>query len=180
MGVNPHIIYSYTSSSSTSTDSIKCGLCSIVTFYHWEISINNWAHQLPRWYSGKESTWQCRRWFDPWGGKIPWRRKWQPTPVLLPGKVHGQRRLAGYRPWGGKELKTTEHTFLLPTSKWTQAVQTHVVQGCSMNQSYEPRSAYKPRFLPPSSHASSSHTLKNNTLCMIYCFPNSSVTLLIY
>ena len=82
--------------------------------------------------------------------------------------------------WGGKELKKTEHTFLLPTSKWTQAVQTHVVQGCSMNQSYETRSAYAPRFLPPSSHVSSSHTLKNNTLCMIYCFPNSSVTLLIY
>ena len=101
LGVNPHIIYSYTSSSSTSTDPIKCGLCSIVTFYHWEISINNWTHQLPRWYSGKESTWQCRRWFDPWGGKIPWRRKWQPTPVFLPEKVHGERRLAGYRPCMG-------------------------------------------------------------------------------
>ena len=38
--------------------------------------------------------------FDPWVGKIPWRRKWQPTPVLLPGKSHGQRCLEGYRPWG--------------------------------------------------------------------------------
>ena len=36
----------------------------------------------------------------PWVGKIPWRRKWQPTPVLLPGKSHGQRNLVGYSPWG--------------------------------------------------------------------------------
>ena len=35
--------------------------------------------------------------FDPWVGKIPWRRKWQPTPVFLPGKSHGQRNLVGYR-----------------------------------------------------------------------------------
>ena len=38
--------------------------------------------------------------FDPWVGKIPWRRKWQPTPIFLPGKSHGQRSLAGYSPWG--------------------------------------------------------------------------------
>ena len=38
-----------------------------------------------------------------------WRRKWQPTPVFLPGKFHGQRKLAGYSPWGSKELATTEH-----------------------------------------------------------------------
>ena len=36
------------------------------------------------------------------------RRKWQPTPVLLPGKFHGQRSLVGYSPWGRKELDTTE------------------------------------------------------------------------
>ena len=41
-------------------------------------------------------------------GKIPWRRKWQPTRVFLPGKFHGQRRLVGYSPWGCKELDTTE------------------------------------------------------------------------
>ena len=38
--------------------------------------------------------------FDSWMGKIPWRRKWQPTPVFLPGEFHGQKRLAGYSPWG--------------------------------------------------------------------------------
>ena len=37
--------------------------------------------------------------FNPWVGKIPWRRKWQSTPVLLPGKSHGQRSLVGYSPW---------------------------------------------------------------------------------
>ena len=47
--------------------------------------------------SGKESACQCRRCrFDPWFRKIPWRRKWQPAPVFLPGKSHGQRSLVGY------------------------------------------------------------------------------------
>ena len=41
-------------------------------------------------------------------GRFPWRRKWQSTPVLLPGKSHGQRSLVGYSPWGCKELDTTE------------------------------------------------------------------------
>ena len=40
--------------------------------------------------------------FDSWVGKIPWRRKWQATPVFLPGKSHGQRSLVGYSPWGCK------------------------------------------------------------------------------
>ena len=40
----------------------------------------------------------------------PWRRKWQPTPVFLPGKFHGQKSLAGYSPWVCKESDTTEHT----------------------------------------------------------------------
>ena len=41
-------------------------------------------------------------------GSIPWRRKWQPTPVFLPGESHGWRSLAGYSPWGRKESDTTE------------------------------------------------------------------------
>ena len=40
--------------------------------------------------------------------KIPWRRKWQPTPALLPGESHGRRSLVGYSPWGCKESDTTE------------------------------------------------------------------------
>ena len=50
----------------------------------------------------------CRREFDPWVGKISWRREWQPTPVFLPGKPHGQRSLGDYSPWGHKELDITE------------------------------------------------------------------------
>ena len=46
--------------------------------------------------------------FSPWVGKILWRRRWQPTPVFLPGKSHGQRSLEGYSPWGWKESYMTE------------------------------------------------------------------------
>ena len=46
--------------------------------------------------------------FNPWVEKISWRRKWQPTPVFLPGKSHGQRSLLDYSPWGRKELDMTE------------------------------------------------------------------------
>ena len=64
--------------------------------------------------SSKEQICQRRRHkrdgFDPWIGKIPWRRAWQPTPVFLPGKPHGQRSLAGYSPQGRKESDTTEVT----------------------------------------------------------------------
>ena len=55
--------------------------------------------------SGKEPGCQCRRrGFNPWVGKIPWRRKRQPAPVFLPGNSHGQRSLAGHSPWGHKRL----------------------------------------------------------------------------
>ena len=46
--------------------------------------------------------------FDPWVGKIPWRRKWQPTPIFLSGESHGRRNLVGYSPWGSKGSDTTE------------------------------------------------------------------------
>ena len=70
--------------------------------------------------SGKEPMCQCRRHkrlgFAPWVGKIPWRRKWQPTPVFLPGESHGLRSLEGYNPWGRRELpllkRLSMHTFV--------------------------------------------------------------------
>ena len=56
---------------------------------------------------------QCGRpGFDPWVGKIPWRRTWQPTPVFLPGESHGRRSLVGYSPWGRKESDVTERLHL--------------------------------------------------------------------
>ena len=73
-----------------------------------------WQRQgLPWCLRGEESTSQFRRFrFDPWAGKTPWRRKWQPAPVYLPGKSHGQRSLVGYSPRDceriGRDLATKQ------------------------------------------------------------------------
>ena len=56
-------------------------------------------------------------------GRIPWRKEWLPIPAFLSGEFHGQRSLAGYSPWGPKELDTTERltlslfTLLYPLKK---------------------------------------------------------------
>ena len=55
--------------------------------------------------------------FDPWLGRIPWRREWQPTPVFLPREFHGQRSLAGYSPQGHKESDMTERLTVLISIK---------------------------------------------------------------
>ena len=64
--------------------------------------------------SDKEPACKCRRYkryrFNPWVGKIPWRRAWLFTPVFLPGEPHGQRNLAGYSPWGRKESDMNDST----------------------------------------------------------------------
>ena len=52
-------------------------------------------------------------WEDPLVGKIPWRRKWQPTLVVLPGESHGWRSLVGCSPWGHKESDTTDQLHFL-------------------------------------------------------------------
>ena len=74
---------------------------------------------LPWWFRWNSVSLQCRRpRFDPWVGKIPWRRKWQPTAVPLPGKSHGQSSLVGYSPRGRKESDTTSlslFTLIEPT-----------------------------------------------------------------
>ena len=74
----------------------------------------------------KEFACQCRRHgFDPWVRKTSWRRKWQLTPVFLPGKSHGQRNLAGYSPRGRKDLDMTEQlnnnkqTFIKRNFSWS-------------------------------------------------------------
>ena len=78
------------------------------------LALINLFKGLPWWLSGKRICLQCRSHrsckFDLWVTKIPWRRKWQPTPVFLPGEFHGRRNLAGYRPQGCKESETTEET----------------------------------------------------------------------
>ena len=82
----------------------------------WWFYTNTDHKGLPRWCSGKEFACQCRRHkrheFDPLVGKILWKRKWQPAPLFLPGKSHGQRSLEGYSSWGLKELDTTEQQTL--------------------------------------------------------------------
>ena len=69
-----------------------------------------YTHKLgfPGGSEGKASACDAQDRFDPWVGKITWRRKWQSTPVFLPGESHGQRNLEGYSPQGRKELDTTE------------------------------------------------------------------------
>ena len=95
-------------------------ICSLVNlFIHSSVFIEylspSWG--FPRRLSGKESACQSRRCgFDPWVRKIPWRRKWQPTPVLVPGKPHAQRSLVGYSPWDHKRARHNWVTkqYLLP------------------------------------------------------------------
>ena len=66
--------------------------------------------------------------FNPWVGKILWRRAWQPTPGFLPGESHGQGRLVDYSQWGRTELGMTEATQC-----------THTVKKNSEDESYQVR-----------------------------------------
>ena len=98
---------------------VKHILCQIfhkkmrLQFRKWGWYGNYSSPTFPGGASGKESTCQCRRLkrrgFNPWVRRIPWHRKWQPTPIFLAGKSHGQRSLAAYSPWGHKESDPTEH-----------------------------------------------------------------------
>ena len=75
-------------------------------------------YTIPWWLRWERICLQCRRsGFDPWVGKIPWRRKWQPTPIFLPGESHGQRSLMGYSSWAHKEsdMDWASNTFTLPS-----------------------------------------------------------------
>ena len=63
------------------------------------------------------------------GREIPWRRKWQPSPVFLPGEFHGQRSLAGYSPWGHKGSDTTEQLNSSSSSKWGREVEVQKNKG---------------------------------------------------
>ena len=79
--------------------------------------MNNYVSQW--WLSCLRIRLKCGRpEFDPWVGKIPWRRKLQPTPVYLPGESHGQRRLAGYCPWGRKSRTRFSDLVTPPPPCW--------------------------------------------------------------
>ena len=77
------------------------------------ISVVVYLLGLP-WGLSDKNCLHCRRYrFDPWVREIPWSRKWQPTPISLIGKFHGQEESAGYSPWNSKESRrhdwATEH-----------------------------------------------------------------------
>ena len=85
----------------------------LLLYFYLDINIMQFQFTgFPGGASGKEPNCQCRRCkrrgFDPWVGKIPWRRACQPTSEFLPGESQGQRRLAGHSPQGHKESDTTE------------------------------------------------------------------------
>ena len=94
---------------------------------------------VPGWFSGKEPVCQGRRpGFDPWVRKIPWRRKWQPTSVFLPGKFHGQRSLGGYSPWGHTMWVTTELGMASPITTWPGSLRPSSRRGHSPGASLAP------------------------------------------
>ena len=71
------------------------------------------VYGFPWWLRWLRICLQCGRpGFNPWVGKIPWGRKWLPTPIFLPGKLHRQRSLVGYSPCGLKESDMTERPTL--------------------------------------------------------------------
>ena len=95
---------------------------SIILIESLDIWISVQSLCFPDGTGGKESACQYRRhkrcWFNPWVGKIPWRRAWQPTSVFLPGESDGQRSLEGYSPYSRKELDMTEVTACTLFSFW--------------------------------------------------------------
>ena len=111
---------------------------------------------ITRWLSGKESAFQFRRCnFDPWVGKIPWRRQWQLTPVFFPGESHGQRSLVGYSSWGHKtwtQLKQLRKHTISSSGILSASVQFSSVQSLScvrlcdsMQHARPPRPSPPPR-----------------------------------
>ena len=79
-------------------------ICYSYRFWSLKTKIVNTVN-VSLWITAKYSG---RPGFNPWVRKISWRRKWQPTPVFLPGESHGWKSLVGYSPRGCKELDTTE------------------------------------------------------------------------
>ena len=75
----------------------------------WGLGVRQFSMGIPRWLSNKESTCQCgRAGFDPWvrslGRENPWRRKWQPTPVLLPGEFPWTEEPGGLQSMGSQRV----------------------------------------------------------------------------
>ena len=83
----------------------RCGEKGTHLHCSWECKLV-WASQMAQRLKHLPAIWET--WVRSLVRKIPWRRKWQPTPVFLPGESHGWRSLVGYSPRGCKESDTTE------------------------------------------------------------------------
>ena len=92
---------------------------------------------LPQWLSSKKICLKCRRHrFDPWVRTIPWMRKWQPSPVVSPGKSH-QRSLVGYSPWGHNAknpVQLSTHTQMKVNSKYKYMERQRVINRKTKNK----------------------------------------------
>ena len=92
--------------------------------------------ELPRWLSGKESAFECRRHkrcrLDPWVRKILWSRKWQPSPVLLPVIIYEHRSMAGYSPWVAKSW-IYEHSCMHMSLYLQHLLRKLIVSFCSVH-----------------------------------------------
>ncbi|KAB0339956.1 hypothetical protein FD754_023520 [Muntiacus muntjak] len=108
---------------------------------------------------------QCSRpRFHPWVGKIPWRRKWQPTPVFLPRKSHGWRSLAGYSPWGHSQTRLSDFSFTY--CFFVFAIVDSATVNTELHVSFELSSGYMPRSGIPESYDSLWNLIKSSDLCV--------------
>ena len=100
---------------------------------------------FPTWLSGEEFTYQCRRHeFKPWSRNIPWRRKWQPTPVFSPGQFHKQRSLVSY-----SHGVAESWTWLSTHGVWVGGSMDScllISSGCSSWRRYSQRELLQPSF----------------------------------
>ena len=98
-------------SAASTSNALPHFLLQVVSFHPSAASSIVTSSDRPWWLSWQRIRLQCGRpGFDPWVGKIPWRRERLPTPAFWPGETHEQRSLAGYSPRGHKESDTTEET----------------------------------------------------------------------
>ena len=108
------------------------GIIQYLSFCDWLIFMTYWAFMTYWTQTVKNLPAMQETWVQCLVGKIPWRRKWQPTPVFLPGEFHGQKSLAGYSPWGHKESDMTEQLSLSLISLVRMSLSSNHV--CSMSQ----------------------------------------------
>ena len=123
--------------------------------YESQARLEGWGEktEIPWWLNGKESACQCRRHrFNPWVRKIPWRRKWQPTPVFLLGNSPEQRSQGGYSLWGKKSFEV--HLAMPPACSRTQWFLTFSAFTSYKQQVLKKTLSIKNIIVPESSHHS--------------------------